>query len=83
MTGCGLIRSSAPWGSDRKGLPACLVTVEFIESEFEAHLLYPGSTVIGGTSGNGQTHDLLRRTSPAVLDTFAATSAAVPTIHAW
>ena len=81
-TGCGLIHSSAPCGRDRNGLPTCPVTVKFIESQPEAHLLYPGSTSLG-TSGSGQTSDLFTGTNGADLNTLAVTTAPMATVYAW
>ena len=81
-TGCGLIHSSAPCGRDRYGMPTCPVTVKFIESQPEAHLLYPGSTSLG-TSGSGQTSDLFTGTSGADLNTTAVTTAPMLTVYAW
>ena len=81
-TGCGLVRSSAPCGRDRNGLPTCPVAVKFIESQPEAHLLYPGSTSLG-TSGSGQTSDLFTGTSGAFIGTVAVTTAPMLTVYAW
>ena len=81
-TGCSLVHSSAPCGRDRYGMPTCPVTVKFIESQPEAHLLYPGSTSLG-TSGSGQTSDLFAGTNGADLHTVAVTTAPMATVYAW
>ena len=83
VTGCGLAHSSAPCGRDRNGMPTCPVTVKFIESQPEAHLLYPGSTPIGGPSGSGQTSDLFTGTTGAVIGLTAVTTAPMATVYAW
>ncbi len=53
-TGCGPVQSSAPCGRDRNAMPTCPATVKFLDAQPEAHLLDPGSTMIGGVSGSGQ-----------------------------
>ena len=53
-TGCGPVQSSAPCGRDRNAMPTCPATVKFLDAQPEAHLLDPGSTMIGGVSGSRQ-----------------------------
>lgn len=85
-TGCGPVQSSAPCGRDRNAMPTCPATVKFLDAQPEAHLLDPGSTMIGGVSGSGQRHDLFAGPSPAALNAHgrhAATPAPVATVYAW
>ncbi len=82
-TGCGLVHSSAPCGSDRNGLPTCPVTGQFLDAQPEAHLLYPGSTVITSNGGQPESHDLFAGTGPADINTTAVTTEPMATVYAW
>ena len=79
---CGLVGASSTCGRDTGGMPTCPVSVKFIESQPEAHLPYPGSTMIGGQSGGGENHDIFT-VNPAIISTWAATTAPMATIYAW
>jgi hypothetical protein len=82
-TSCGLVHSSAPCGHDRNGLPTCPVTVKFIDSQPEAHLLYPGSTVVTSNEGQPQTHDLFAGTTAADIGITAVTPVPMDIVYAW
>ena len=82
-TGCSLIHPSAPCGRDRNGMPTCPVTGQFLDAQPEAHLLYPGSTVVIGATGSGQTSDLFTGTNAAVIGMTAVTTAPMATVYAW
>ena len=79
---CGLVGASSTCGRDAGGMPTCPVSLKFIESLPEAHLLYPGSTTIGGITGSGENHDIFT-TNPALLNAWVVTKAPMATVYAW
>ncbi|MHB8289781.1 MAG: hypothetical protein ACYDEY_11190 [Acidimicrobiales bacterium] len=79
---CGLVGGTSTCGRDAGGMPTCPVSLKFIESQPEAHLLYPGSTTIGGQSGGGENHDIFT-TNPALLHAWVVAKAPMATVYAW
>ena len=80
--GCSFLGVSASCGRDRYGMPTCPVTSKFIDSQPEAHLVYPGSTAFGNNGGQPEQH-LLFSTNPADVHLYVVTAASMPTVYAW
>ena len=80
--GCSFLGVSASCGRDRYGMPTCPVTSKFIDSQPEARLVYPGSTVYGDYVGQPEQH-LPFSTNPANVHLYGITAASMSTVYAW
>ncbi len=78
LTGC---TNAGSCGSDGSGMPKCSVSEDFVHSQPEAALSYPGSTVYSQNIHSEQ--HLIGSTNPAGAHSIYATSAPMSEVYSW